>query len=287
MQKNKIGILTLGKNYFACNNLSKAIKAKIYYDENKINCDHLFIVGATCLKRYSKIKKTFKTVAVILSDSKTCSEYKWVNEYIKEKKLIVYAMPDLYEALTIDYVPVYQIIKLPEIDIKKSMKLLVSHSPGYKYSDNLKGSKEIFDIIKQLKIKYDFDYKCLTGLDYNTCIIEKSKSHIFIDQLIYNNYKIKTNRWGDIKYNGGLGKSGLEAMNLKCCVITGGKIQTTEPYFPVPPVMFTDYYDFYNTLEMVIQNESLRDSIIKNQYEWAKKYTSPEFVAMNITRHIQ
>jgi len=291
MHTNKIGIYQpkIDGMYFAGNDLAKALKAKVFTYNDDIDCENLIIIGTTCLQKYSKIEnKNFKSVAVIFSDSKCCVNYKWWNCYTKENNISVYAMPDLYKFCINGYTPVYQTINTSKIKTEKNKMLTIVHSPGEKFKSNLKGTREIFEVVKELKKKYKFKYRCLRGLTREECMVEKARSNIFIDQLIYGNNKIiDYGRWGiGIKYCGGLGKSGLEAMALKSCVITGGKIGDTEPYFPKPPVIFTNYNSFYDDLENLIKNESLRNILTDNQYEWSKKYTSPEFVAMNVTRHI-
>jgi hypothetical protein len=125
-------------------------------------------------------------------------------------------------------------------------------------------------------------------MDWTECIKIKAKSHIFIDQVLKDNPKVYFKRWGNngIKYPGALGKSGLEAMLTKCFTITGCEKLKTEPYFPEPPVLYTDYYSLYEDLELAIKNQPFRNEVIRNQFTWASIYLSPLFVKSNITRHI-
>lgn len=287
---NKFGILVPHDKYFAANFLADALKCKIYTTAKKIECENLFIIGAVSLINYSTIKNNnkFKTVAVIFSDTNFCKNYKWCKKFCLDNGIHIYAMPDLREYLD-KFIPAYQTITIPsyiDIDTKNDV-ILITHSAGEKEKYNYKGSREINSTISKIKKNYNVIYKSISGLSWIDCLVEKAKSHIFIDQLVKNNPKIDYKRWGNgIKYQGAIGKSGLEAMLMKCFTITGSNILKTEPYFPNPPIYYTDYYTLYEDLSFIIGNESFAKNVIDNQFNWAKKYLSPEFVVSNITRHI-
>jgi hypothetical protein len=293
MKFEKCGILSPSGEYFAKRNLSKALSSKIYSlqtNSKDMDVDHLFLVGYEGLDWYSKqIEKKFKTVAVIFSDSLCAKKHEWCNMYTSKHNIPVYAMPDLDNFLK-NYVPAYQIIEIPKIEINKpNDKILIYHSPqGRKLRQNLKGSKQIIDAVNQLKRLYDIELIVVNKVPWAECVRKVSNAHIFIDQLIYKNPFIDQNRWGgELKYNGGIGQSGLEAMKMKCCVITSGKIPKTDKYFPPPPVLFTDFERFKDDLEWLLLHEKERKSIAKEQYKWANIFSSPEFVVKNITRHIK
>jgi len=287
-----IGILTVKHwKYFAAEHLSKALNAKLIGLTSKdFDVDHLIILGMRGLERYAKLKnKNFKSVAVIYSDTNFCKYHKWCNEYTHKNKIPVYAMPDLDDYCFHPYVPAYQTIELPEIEIKKpANSIVICHSPGKKGAANIKGTKQIDVVIKELKKKYDIEYLLLQKLSWEDCIKVKSKAHIFIDQITKGNPYIPQNRFGGkIKYKGALGKSGIEGMLLKCCTITTMKRTETLPYFPFPPAILTDYLTFKGDLECLIKDSVYRNNVINDQYEWVKKYCSPEFVKVNVTRHIK
>lgn len=287
---NKIGILAPHGKYFAAEHLSNALSATIYgLSVKEIKEEHLIIIGMRALERYSKLKtKNFKSVAVIFSDTNFCKHYKWCNSYVKENNISVYAMPDLNDYLEVPYVPAYQTITIPSIEINKPTdRVVICHSPGKKAGSNVKGTKQITLLIKELSKKHNIEYKLLKNLSWEDCIREKSTAHIFIDQLVKDNPFIKQNTFGgEIKYHGALGKSGIEAMLLKCCVVTTMNVVKTESYFPFPPVLLTDYFSFYTDVEILISRVEYRNKIIENQFNWVNKYCSPKFVKMNVTRHI-
>lgn len=286
-----IGILVPHGKYFAAEHLAKALNAVMYgLSCNELNVEHLIIIGAKALKKYSKLKiKNFKSVAVIYSDTNFCKYYEWCNEFTHKNNIPVYAMPDLNDYCLHSYIPAYQTITIPEIEIvKPTEKTIICHSPGKKGIYNFKGTVQINSIIKELSKDYNIDYLMLEGLSWEECMRVKSTAHIFIDQLTKNNPHIKQERFGGkIHYNGALGKSGIEGMLLKCCTITTMDIHETEPYFPFPPVVLTDFFNFKYDLEILIKDINYRNNLIKKQYEWVKKYCSPEFVTMNVTRHIK
>jgi len=240
----------------------------------KINNDSITIVGYGALTKIKERiqKHQFERVNFIASDTFFCKNYKWCNMFIKENNIHFYAMPDLEKFCLIGYKPIYQYVILnTKLTFPKSSKLLVTHSPGRKYKSNLKGSNEIKKIVFDLQKKYDFDFKLLSGVSMDDVIREKSKSHIFIDQLVYKNTNIDQSYWGGkIKYDGGLGKSGLEAMALDTCVITSGIVPDTKPYFDSPPITWTSYQTFYEDLEELILNEGRRNNQIQSQNEWVK-----------------
>ena len=285
-----IGILAPHGKYFAAEHLARALNAKLFgLCTKELNVEHLIIIGMRGLKRYKKLKeKNFKSVAVIFSDTNFCRHYKWCNEYTIKNNIKVYAMPDLNDYCLQKFIPVYHTITLPDIEIvKPDDRIVICHSPGKKAEYNIKGTREIGIVINELSKKYNIKYLMLQNLSWENCIKAKSTAHIFIDQLTKNNPFIDQERFGgEIKYKGALGKSGIEGMLLKCCTITTMDFHETAPFFPFPPVVLTDYFNFKADLEILINDVNYRNELIEKQYKWVEKYCSSEFVSMNVTRHI-
>ena len=303
----KIAILTKSCKYFAAPYLAKALNADLYaldHTQNNffdiecnvkrlskdvgIKCDHLIIIGTRALldaERKINLRR-YKTVAVIFSDT-TCArlEKKW-KEIVKKYNIFTYAMPDLMQYCLEDTVPVFQTITLPDMSINKSDdKIVISHSPGLK--GEFKGTSFIECELEKLKKKYDFDFNVSTDATWIDCLKTKASANIFIDQITLGNEEIDQNRFRNKKkYLGVVGKSGLEAMLLSCCTISGCPEFKTDKYFPCPPVIFTSYKKFKKDLEKLLKDKILIKTIAQEQKEWAEKYLSPEFVAMHITRHI-
>jgi len=260
----------------------KNVKGKFCGNKTeKIVDKDILIIGATALKKISNriVNGDFNNIILILCDTAACLDYKWWNDFVVKHNIRLYIMPDIKEFCSVDYKPIYQYIKLDEnLKQKKQNKLLITHSPRNQIKQDKKGSNLIVSIINKLKKKHDFDFKQVTGLSMTEAISEKSKSHIFIDQLIYKNNGIKQKNFGGkIVYNGGLGKSGIEAMLLNCVVITGGVNPKTEQFFDTPPITWSSADSFYDDLEKLITDEELRNQQISNQNSWLDKYMNQEF----------
>jgi hypothetical protein len=262
----------------------------IYCGDNleNINNDDITIIATYPLKKLSKRieAKEFNRVNVILCDSGAFKHYMWWNDFIKNNSINLYLMPDIAPFSLIAYKPIYQYIKIHNSLIlpKRTDKLLVTHSPKNRSKMNKKGSSTIIRIVNDLQKKYDFDFKLIHNLFPDEAIMEKSKSHIFIDQLIYDNKEINQSIFGGkITYNGGLGKSGIEGMLMNCCVITGGKVPETEPHFAPPPITWTSYDKFYEDLKGLIIDEEKRNKQIEEQDKWLLQYNNKEFFRKYLT----
>lgn len=257
--------------------------------------DHLIIVGGKILRRVSESMDLdkYKSLALVVCASTCCREAKWWNEYVRQHKILVYAMPDLlpYCDFEVHAKPIYQTVILPKIaPVKRTDKIVIVHSPNGK--GKWKGTPLIKKTVRKLLDKYSWlEYVQLDGLPWLECLQQKASADIFIDQVIEGNPKIPQNRFGKkIKYRGGLGKNGLEAMLLGARVIVGAPVPNTGHSFPPPPVCWTDAKAFPKALETCILNakvgKNIHKKMIGQQWSWANRYTSPGFVAKYITQHI-
>lgn len=304
---SKIAIVTQSCKYFAAPFLADALNADLYtidlsqndffgpvcpvkkFRRNQtIICDHLIVIGTRALQAaVTQIsRKVFKTVAVIFSDTNCCVYRKWWNKFVKENGITVYAMPDLFNYCDDLPYPIYQIFKIPVLRVRKIPDVVtIAHSPGRKAI--YKGTARINEEILKLKEKYLINYIVSESDSWIDCLKVKAKSDIFIDQLIYGNPAIPQKRFGGERpYLGSLGKSGLEAMHFNCCVVTGGHVPTTEPYFPRPPAVYTTYNNFYDDIKKLVEETELRKALAAEQKVWAKDYLSYDFMSKYVTRHI-
>jgi hypothetical protein len=136
-----------------------------------------------------------------------------------------------------------------------------------------KGTQQILWTFKQLKLNYDI----IMGRPWKECMIRKAKCHIFVDQISCQPDDI----WDLPKdWKGGLGKSGLEAMLLRCLTISRGNFQDYD--IPKPPVVECLPETLKDILEVYVKDENKRLNKIKEQYEWAKTYLDPDFCAKRI-----
>ena len=251
--------------------------------------EHLIVIGYAALKAIEKQLDRFETVAFINSESAACREWRWVEDVIRYRNITHYAMPDKEPYIRNGFIPAYQHIKIKrKPDILPGKPLVITHSPNNPEKYKLKGSKFIIDVVKELQKKHKFIFNLIQNMPMKKCIPLKGASHIFIDQVIYKNPTVPQARWGNrITYNGGLGKSGIEAMLMGVCTITGGIEPNTSEWFPVPPVVWTSYDDFSMDLERLIEDPDFRKQKAIDQKQWADKYTSAEFVANHVTQHIK
>jgi len=196
-------------------------------------------------------------------------------------------MPDMIPFLGVEIIPAYQTMIINPIPRVNNNILTVAHSPRNGEKSKVKGTDYINEIVRGLKMKHQFNYIFIKNYPHKECLKLKAQSDIFIDQLIYGNPDVPQQRWGEeITYEGGLGKSGIEAMLLGCCVITGGRKPDTERYFPPPPIIWTDYDNFKDHLDALIKDKDLISLCKRGQQKWAETYLNPEFVSHHITRHI-
>jgi len=302
---SRIAILTKSCKYFAVPFLAKALGADLYtmdhtqdtffgggdnvrtYENRKIDCEHLIVIGTRALLAIKNHISSYKSVAVVFSDTNCCILRDAWLPLVKRYGVTVYAMPDLFQYCTCEKYPIYQTMTLPKMDTTKTEgPVTILHSPGKKAQH--KGTREIMAVVNLLKQTHDIKLKILTKETWFGCLREKAGAHIFIDQLVYKNRFVKQSRFGGkIPYLGALGKSGLEAMLLGCCTVTGSPVPDVRPYYAIPPVIFTDVERVYNDLEMLITNPETRQQYAEKQREWAEYYLSPAFMASHITRHIK
>jgi hypothetical protein len=268
--------------------VSGGVKPIFWGGGRSIREDNIIIIGYAALYGIAPRIRSFKTTAFIASESTLCRKREWVNQFLSANKIFTYSMPDKQKFLTVETIPAYQTITVPRIERKKNDRIFIAHSSRNKDKYNTKGSAFIEETINALKKDYDIDFSLIMNVSHKESMRIKSAVDIFVDQLIYGNSAVPQDRWGGhILYDGGLGKSGIEAMLLGCCVVTGGPEPDTNPYFPPPPVKWTDKDNFEMDIRTLIEDEDYRIAKAKQQQLWANRYLHPKFVAKHITQHIK
>tara|TARA_R110002020_G_scaffold326682_1_gene542302 strand:- start:1612 stop:2520 length:909 start_codon:yes stop_codon:yes gene_type:complete len=235
------------------------------------NCKRIIVFGTISLDNINISKYRNKEIILIITDSTFLKKNDSINKFLLNNNFIkVLIMPDLIPYINdkIRYKPYFQHINIDtDQPIQKYEELTFSHSPGLKYESDLKGSKFIE------KILYDQKLIVIKNKTWSECVETKKKTHIFIDQMIINN---------EFKYSGGIGKSGLESMLLKNILITSAPPLITEPFFENPPSINIKPDDLRKTIDSYIGDFERIKSVSNKQFEWAKKYTSLNFVKNNI-----
>jgi hypothetical protein len=282
----------LYKNKFIKENI---ITVDVYNNEEvygtNIYADHLIIINTIALKQISFLikQKWFKKVTLIVSDSNATKTYDWWTKFVKKYNIDVYVMPDkIPYCKNINFKPIYQFMNInnnyyQHIDNKfinkKNNILTIGHSASTSQKAKTKGTFQIEKFINELQTKYNINYLQIIGKHHEFALLDTEKCDIFIDQLIYNNPYIDVKSlWDkDIEYKGGIGKSGLEAMHLKCCVVSGGEKYNTEPYFETPPIIWVKYNDFKLIIDQLLNQYEKIQTIANKQYDWIKNYSTKEF----------
>lgn len=243
-------------------------KTAYYGYENIPKADLYVIVSGQCFyeirDKIIEWRSKQIPVKVILTDRFYREHSEILNAMFNAMDIEVFCMPDLYH-LTDNAQLFYQPFRF-NIEIQKSQKFTICHSP-YSESKSLeKNTKLIKGIIDSIKLDFNFDL--IMRLPWNEALVRKSKSHITIDQL----------REGD--YIGGVGKSGLEAMLLQSVVFSSGK--PVSKNIPAPPVIWCNKNTLKNRLIHCIEHHTEWEYWIEEQRKWALKYLSYEFCKKNL-----
>ena len=258
------------------------IKNKFYYQQKPKLCldllkksKRIIIFGTISLDNIKVPSFKDKEIILIISDSRFFKKKEGINKFLLNNSYIkILIMPDKLPFLDkrIEYKPYFQHLSIPPFEkLDKFEDLTFSHSPGAKYSSDLKGSKFI------KKTLSDQNLIIIHNKKWQECVEIKKKTHIFIDQMIMN-----SNAERKFGFKGGVGKSGLEAMLVKNVLITSSPPLITEPFFENPPSININPNKLRETVEDFIDNPDKIKTISNKQYEWAKKHTSLDFVKNNI-----
>jgi len=157
----------------------------------------------------------------------------------------------------------------------KTNKLLVAHSPFVAKKRREKGSDKIEQVIKKMGVNYDL----IMGVSWDEAIRRKAKAHIFVDQIDHagdSKFQYLDNDYTWMAW----GKSGDEAMHLKCLVMSGGADQDIGHSYP--PIAWCGADNFEDVLSYYIDNPVLIQERANEQYEWQMKYGTRDYAARNL-----
>lgn len=236
--------------------------------------DHYIFAGSGILSRID-VPKLNGRKTVIISDSHYLQNTREIDEIIQMHNIEVFCMADLWKFCKFEkkmYVHPFIPISTP---IKKNKVFTICHSPYHKVKTNQKGSKEIEAAVNQLKKGQELEYSCIKDSTWEETLAIKAGAHFFVDQLSLDNH------YAYLGYEGGLGKSGLEGMLLKCLTFCGGKPFDSD--IPAPPYVVTNRSnDLLEKMTYYIQHRNAAESRIKRQYDWSIKHTNHIEVAKRI-----
>ena len=289
--------------------------------KNLLMADHLIVVSDSAWKYlkkimksevFLKIQKKFglksnrKTTALVCTAGGYLRDHRSWNKMMIKHNIQPYIMPDLFGREEIDHIPYYHAVDVSLLDSlsggaiypDSKKNFIISHSPGdsYRIKNNIKGTKQIIEAVDMVSRKYPHvSLKIIKNKSWKECIKIKSLSHIFIDQVIkgnksaqkfYNSHSKNVRYKGKKIYEGGLGKSGLEALPLPCVTICGGSNPHTEEFFPSPPINFISASEIYEKIIYYVENEDVRRDHSRKERDWSIKYLNSEFISKHLTRHI-
>jgi len=257
------------KSYYSVDYIDPLSKIGLENLPNESN--GIIIVGAGMYKRLQQYLSTSShdSITIIITDSWFMHESDFFNDKFKDYNVFATSckMPFRSGYPTKEY---YQPFDLSDIEIVKNRTLTLSHSPFTQSKFLQKGTDYIINATKN----YNFDL--ITGVSWDESINRKAKSHIFIDQIDYDNPYHK----GEIEWDGGIGRSGLEAMLLDCLVISRGKFTGID--IPAPPIVWCDKNSLGDILKHYAYSIEERNKVISLQKEWALKYLNSEYQAKRI-----
>jgi len=253
----------------------KSKHKKGYHQAACFSSKKTYIVGSVALlSLYSKYATLFhgKTeVTVILTDTFYIQNKKQINKIIKN--MTIFCMSDLSPFCKHPHKLFYHPMELP-LPKKKNDRLTICHSPFSESKRNTKGTAVIEEVIEKIQLGWNVAYDCIEGESWETSIKRKGKAHFFIDQVITKD---------EYGWAGGLGKSGIEAMLLKCLTFTSGEQHLSNDQIPECPVVWVTPETLEETLRYYIADDEKRRDKIEEQYIWAKTYLNYEFQSEYLT----
>jgi hypothetical protein len=259
---------------------SKYLTKQPHNISNIPDADHYIFTGSGILLRIDSSKlKGRKTL--IISDSHYLQYTKEIDEIIERENMSVFCMVDLWDFCKFEKkVFIHPFLDFNSLGIKNNMKFdrfSICHSPYKKVETNQKGSSQIRSAVNKFSEEHPCNYFCISDKRWIESVDLKSKCHFFIDQISIGNH------YSHIGYQGGIGKSGLEGMLLKCLTFSAGvKMNADIPEAPFIQVENQD--DLYDKLLYYKNNTDEAQTLIQKQYEWAKKYTNADYVAYKIMK---
>lgn len=198
-----------------------------------------------------------KQVMAYFGDSAYFRNSRFYDGIMTELRARLFLLPNLIPLAGIEAIPLHH--PMPVRNAPKAERLTIMHAPGRDGKAAQKGTEVIELEIERLKEVFDFDYKRLTMLTIQECLLIKSLAHIVIDQLPPD---------GAVH---GLGRTGTEALAAGSMVMS--KMYDTsvlKSFFEAPPVIdIKDKNGLYSLLEDYLSNpQKIKRQCVKS-LEWA------------------
>lgn len=212
---------------------------------------------------------TRRPVGLLVTDSHLLMNPREMNAlYRRFQGIKLFVMPDLMPYVVADEVYPYW----PVVDVRsfasrrrERQTQLVGHSPSKPSRYDQKGTEFITEVMRRNGVNFDL----ITNLRYRRALRRKRRLDVFVDQIAHRKFE-------HVDWEGGIGKSGLEALAFGCAVITSGRLAPTEPHFPHPPVVFVNRETFEPKLLALLRESDRIRQISEASRAWAEAYVTPE-----------
>lgn len=273
-------LLGLDANHKGCYEVwaNLGLAQKIYWNYILRESENVIYFGVSAISFAQKILRCTnplekkKNSVVIISDSIFFKQLKFFLDLFYGNNVYIFIMPDMMHLVpdSLNPVPFYQYVEIPRaIHEGKSKILSVAHSPGSKRHSDLKGTSRIEAACRKIGVPLDV----ISGMPQEESVKAKARSQLFVDQCLNTN---------QFNYSGGLGKSGIEAMHVRCAVLTSGGIPDTRGFFPPPPIIPVTPTTIESEIRKLLDSTFLIEEVQEKQVEWARTYTNREFVVEHI-----
>jgi hypothetical protein len=214
--------------------------------------------------------------SVLITDSHYLRNTASIDQVILQYNIAAHVQEDLWHFCNIlgKKIYIHPLQSLPTVN-NKSARITIGHSPGPKVKTNVKGTRQITEVVNQVSKSYDIDYMCLTDYSWTECLRKKSLCHFFVDQLAPGNHP------GAVEYKGGIGKSGYEAMALQCLTFSSGE-KPIPGQLRCPYVRCNTQDELYASLTYYLNNEAEASRHATLQYQWVYQFCRPGAVIKKI-----
>lgn len=214
--------------------------------------------------------------ALLVSDSVYLADTEhWNEQFHRLEGLHLFVMPDLLPFADAERaVPFWPVVDCRSLaPAADRREFVVGHSPSKVGRRAQKGT----DLIEEVCARHGIALEVVTELPYKEALTRKARFSLFIDQIAGEVFDGRD-------WHGGLGKSGLEALALGCSVITSGNVASTEPWFPDPPVVWTDRERFERDLLGLVRDPDRVRELGARGRHWAETVASPDRMVDHILR---
>ncbi len=216
------------------------------------NCPESYkhLTGCRLPDKYSKLEKLKKNFEYIFSHDE-CAGYFQPNYFP-----ILFPVRDIRKKFFLNS------------NMSKNKKFTIAHAPS---NEDYKGTRYIFNVINQLKNKFDFEFVIFQNLYRQELYQKITECDLIIDQMLVGSYGILS----------------VESMYLEKPVVCYIRPDIWEKIKDECPIYNANPDTLYDVLENILKNPQQIEEIGRKSKEYAIKYHSPENVARYIISKIE